>query len=530
MAIVTGAQFGAALQIYSQKYTQKSSINTNNLQKLLVSAKLRDGSFDLRFPVMYSFHGLDILPIISAAKAEGSLTDEEANIVLTGMQKAIVTLSNKYPELTMEKWRKIESDINTFTNSILIGSQISDSDLPKAEVEVKKAFNELASNFKSGAYLVGYTERRPPAGTFRGRLPSIKLLHNSFSNFRSSINNAIKREITTILKTNNITDSRLNDANYITTKILNWGHTRTGDRILSAKLMSSLININNVQVASGTGDLATNLISKDFIQETGQVNTEIKIHRGKLQKGNNEVLSLVISSEFVQKVIAQSSKYNQNILGPKEIAWSLSGAISRNPKILKALGVNSLSELTEVLLKLKTSPNSVDRIKDTIASALTGNLAKLNNVSDKTIAKFSTKEKIKVKKVVLKAPKGGKAPTTMVNSLILNKPVSLIDLQLLINTHLQDVISANMGAGGSKGLLNYRTGRFASSVKLERLTVSREGMISAFYSYMKNPYQTFEPGFAQGIPGTRSPKTLISRSIREIAATKVHNRMRTVLL
>lgn len=530
MNIVTGAQFAAALQIHSQKYKQKTSIHTNNLQKLLVSAKLRDGSFDLRFPVMYSFHGLDILQIINAAKADGSITDEEASIVLTGMQKAIVKLSNSYPELTMDKWRKIESDINTFTNSILIGSQISDSDLPKAEVEVKNAFNELASNFKSGAYLVGYTERRAPSGTFRGKLPSIKLLHNSYSNFRTSINNAIKTEIATLLENNNIKDSRLNNSNYITTKILNWGHTRTGDRILSAKLMTALININNVQVASGTGDLATNLISRDFIQETGQINTEIRIHRGKLQKGNNEVLSLVIASEFVQKVIAQGVNYNQNILGPKEIAWSLEAAISRNPKILEALGVNSLAELTELLLNLKTSPNSVARIKDTVASALTGNLAKLNNVFDKTLSKFNTKEKIKVKKVVLKSPKGGKAPTTMANSLILNKPVSLIDLQLLINAHLQDVVSANMGDGFNKGILNYRTGRFAASVKVDRLTMTKEGLISAFYTYMKNPYQTFEPGFAQGSPATRSPKLLISRSIKEIAATKVHNRMRTVLI
>lgn len=107
---------------------------------------------------------------------------------------------------------------------------------------------------------------------------------------------------------------------------------------------------------------------------------------------------------------------------------------------------------------------------------------------------------------------------------------SLASLQLLINSHLQDVISANMGSGNSKNILNYRTGRFAASAKVERMSQSREGMITAFYSYMKNPYQTFEPGYAQGSPKTRDPKLLIAGSIREIAASKVSDRMRAVSL
>jgi len=108
--------------------------------------------------------------------------------------------------------------------------------------------------------------------------------------------------------------------------------------------------------------------------------------------------------------------------------------------------------------------------------------------------------------------------------------VSLTSLQSLINQHLQNVISANMGDGSSKRILNYRTGRFAESAKVESMSQSREGMITAFYSYMKNPYQTFEPGFKQGSPKTRDPKLLISQSIREIAATRVGNQLRAQAL
>ena len=105
---------------------------------------------------------------------------------------------------------------------------------------------------------------------------------------------------------------------------------------------------------------------------------------------------------------------------------------------------------------------------------------------------------------------------------------SLVNLQSLINDSLQNVISANMGNGSSRNTLNYQTGRFAASVNVERMSQSREGMITAFYSYMKNPYQTFEPGYKQGSPKTRDPKLLIAKSIREIAATKVGNRLRAV--
>lgn len=105
---------------------------------------------------------------------------------------------------------------------------------------------------------------------------------------------------------------------------------------------------------------------------------------------------------------------------------------------------------------------------------------------------------------------------------------SLASLQQLLDATLAQVIKQNMGNGSRKDILNLRSGRFAESAKVERLSQSREGMITAFYSYMKNPYQTFEPGFRQGSPASRNPKLLISKSIREIAATQVANRMRAV--
>lgn len=113
---------------------------------------------------------------------------------------------------------------------------------------------------------------------------------------------------------------------------------------------------------------------------------------------------------------------------------------------------------------------------------------------------------------------------------LIKPTINLLSLQNLINSQLQDVISANMGDGNSRTVLNYRTGRLASSAKVESMSESRAGMITAFYSYMKNPYATFSDGGQQSSPKSRDPKLLISKSIREIAQQQVANQLRAVAI
>ena len=111
-----------------------------------------------------------------------------------------------------------------------------------------------------------------------------------------------------------------------------------------------------------------------------------------------------------------------------------------------------------------------------------------------------------------------------------NASTNIASLKDLINSQLQDVISANMGDGTSRSILNYRTGRFAGSARVESLSISRQGMLTAFYTYMQNPYATFSAGGKQSFPKSRDPKLLISRSIREIAQQMAINKLRAVSL
>jgi hypothetical protein len=185
------------------------------------------------------------------------------------------------------------------------------------------------------------------------------------------------------------------------------------------------------------------------------------------------------------------------------------------------------AELIKLLETVNFSNNLVEQIAENIALTIAG----------KKIV--SSKKKVSVTKAVPKKPvKVNLITKPEQNISVKNLPkyrskaavvtLNLINLQNLINRSLTERVKANMGRGERRDVLNLRTGRFAESVKIERMTQSREGMITAFYSYMKNPYATFSTGGRQSLPKSRDPKLLIAKSIREIATEQVRNRLRSV--
>jgi hypothetical protein len=199
---------------------------------------------------------------------------------------------------------------------------------------------------------------------------------------------------------------------------------------------------------------------------------------------------------------------------------------------------NILKEFDKMVATLPGSNTIIEDISEKIINGVTVALGgKAKPLKQHSPVKGSVpiviKQKVKISnQSVTGASKTKKTSTTKTKLPIIETSTSysLSSLQNMLDAHLQDVISANMGDGSRTDILNYRTGRFAASVKVERLSESREGMITAFYSYMKNPYATFSDGGRQSRPKSRDPKLLISKSIKEIAAEKVANRMRTVLV
>ena len=186
--------------------------------------------------------------------------------------------------------------------------------------------------------------------------------------------------------------------------------------------------------------------------------------------------------------------------------------------------------LARYILNHKKSPNSIEYLQHMLVNALTGDVTK--KYTSKSKASKSTKDSIKKqvvsgisKKVAGALPKLRK-PVTKTPIIVSN----LVNLQSLLDAALVQQVKQNMGSGSSRTLLNLRTGRLAESAKVERLSESRAGMITAFYSYMKNPYATFSDGGLQSAPKSRDPKLLIAKSIREIAQQQVANRLRAVAI
>jgi hypothetical protein len=140
------------------------------------------------------------------------------------------------------------------------------------------------------------------------------------------------------------------------------------------------------------------------------------------------------------------------------------------------------------------------------------------------------KPKASTKKV--KGKTTNKVPKVRITKLLedTSSVTNLRDLLAKINSMLQQRVRQNMGTGNRRDVLNYRTGRFAESVNVERLTQGREGTITAYYNYMKYPYATFSTGGRQEFPRSRDPKLLISKSIREIMQEQMITRMRAVLV
>ena len=186
------------------------------------------------------------------------------------------------------------------------------------------------------------------------------------------------------------------------------------------------------------------------------------------------------------------------------------------------------NKVIAALFEANFSRNIPEEIEYRVVSVLKG-----NKVSGKKTA-LKKLPVIQIKKLVknVDSTKSTRSKTAVqkVKAQVLQETINLVQLQNLINQGLIQQVKRNMGTGDRRDILNLRTGRFAESVKVERMSQSREGMITAFYSYMKNPYATFSTGGLQGSPKTRDPKLLIAKSIRELAAQQVQNRLRSVVV
>ena len=293
----------------------------------------------------------------------------------------------------------------------------------------------------------------------------------------------------------------------------------------------NLIGIN--MPAAIIGGLVTGRFA-DIEQAIG--NIPIHIEQGiRLKTNYTQSAGMFLDLQF-NFAVSMEGSFNSGILGPQEVAAAR--AIVNNvankaleEAVKEQVSATSISKVADIL---QASPNYREYLEQAIRATLEGKkLPNLNHQLDTLLKRDivssftkSTKANLNTKKKIV--AKNTKVPETSIKARA--AVPDLTSLQSLINSSLFETIRKNMGDGTRSDVLNYRTGRFASSARVERLSQSRSGMITAFYTYMKNPYATFSDGGRQQMPKTRDPKLLISKSIREIAAERVANRLRAIAL
>lgn len=248
----------------------------------------------------------------------------------------------------------------------------------------------------------------------------------------------------------------------------------------------------------------------------------------------------------------QFKKFIENLIPVADLLISKSEAMNTMPlpADLKTAVLGNAAAIKKLGLKLAKTPGSpsiIDSISENALSVLkTGKTkakittrvslkqkSQLPDTQAKEINKLLkiAQDNLKKSKAALEseAKKASKATSIKLKAVNDVKTFSLTSVKMLLDQQITKQIEMNMGTGARKDVLNLRTGRFAQSVKIDHLSLSKQGLITAFYTYMRNPYGTFSKGGRQEHPTTRDPKLLISKSIHEIASTLVSNRLRAVL-
>lgn len=242
----------------------------------------------------------------------------------------------------------------------------------------------------------------------------------------------------------------------------------------------------------------------------------------------------------ISKIIGEFNSRELNAAGAEQFDWKkLYPDIQQ--AFLKRLKESADGEVNSLATDQGSQPFS-DRLLGSIVNEALKTLTKSKKVKVKKLKQEKPKSnyKAKVKKAnkaykptkkTVRASKVSiprptiKPTTTVTNKVTRVKPDTTLNLNALkaqINARLSMTVIKNMGTPA----LENRTGRFARSVQVTDVIQTAKGFPSIGYDYQKYPYQTFEPGYAQG-SAQRDPRTLIDRSIREIASELIVGRFYT---
>jgi hypothetical protein len=379
---------------------------------------------------------------------------------------------------------------DTFNNQVEISDYHLAAAVKKAREHAKKLDNLFSKNNPLRAATVENVIRDGRMG-----LPSSFILgENMFvvTSFTSSIDAVKKTMLTYFTSKGLLTDDQRKELS----KNVHKGHGMKGAAVSQVEISNAMTSIP--------------LEYKDELRESfgafakkAKIPKNVRVEVDKLFVVHDQIVSPKgeLKDDYVSSVAFQLGKEN---IG-KDAAFEKS--VKKAFKdFADDYAKNLVNEQGSSTLKQKITKVTLDKFDDKKFIKVT---SKDKNVSLKTKHKTANKGK-KQKVGNARVSQGGKTPTKVrFRAGASSAPLAMIQS---FNAKLPSKIAENMKSPA----LNYRTGRFASSVRVVDAVLTPQGFPSFGYTYMKYPYQTFEPGYAQGSV-ERDPRKLIDRTMREIA-------------
>jgi hypothetical protein len=229
-------------------------------------------------------------------------------------------------------------------------------------------------------------------------------------------------------------------------------------------------------------------------------------------------LNIVYDLQFNQNVEIDSNKILGNYIFSLKLGKSKDNNTSST---LEGIVANDFRKLVVPIIKKQLEIYGVENITPQILSAIQNGIPELNlktKIKKPANLKIDKSQKKQIKaqsSVTVGGLSKGSTPTTPkgVVSSVTRAPA--INIVALLNAKLTAEVRKRM----TYPRLVYRTGRFASSVKVTQATTDNIGQSIISYTYDKNPYQIFEQGQGRLPWATpaRDPRLIIEESIRDIA-------------
>lgn len=239
--------------------------------------------------------------------------------------------------------------------------------------------------------------------------------------------------------------------------------------------------------------------------------------------------------QFEKEYESSLKQYLREKLGPKAKERDINKAFAASPAMTDEFGNYAVAGATKKMLEKAgfrlTATGALDRRQKGITKSggldmrikfnreLIASMKEAQAKTERSALKNRTKQQIRKQRKILQSATGvsiskKRAMGNNAQSPTLN--TQALALKDILNMTLSEEILSRMQLPA----LRNRTGRFRDSAEVVNTFMGPRGGLTIDYTYMKYPYQTFEPGFKQGSTN-RDPRRIIGASIREIVAANM---------